>query len=107
MSRKSHKHAAARHKSAIPRQLLHFGLQEADQLLDHGHPREAWFILENLHQRYPRDPDVLALLVNACYDLHDMRHYPDYAEPLLAVQPDDPDLLLSRADPWDAIGRQA
>jgi uncharacterized protein HemY len=105
MSKKSRKPTAGRQKQTLPRQVLHLGLQEAEQLLDHGHSREARFILEDLHQHFPRDPDVLARLVNACYDMHDMRHDQHYAEQRLALQPDDPDLLLSLADPWDAFGR--
>lgn len=97
MSKKSRKHTVGKQKPAMSRQLLQLGLQEADRLLDHDHPREACAILEDLHERFPRDPDVLNLLVIACHDLHDMRQYQFYAEQLLAIQPNDPELLLGIA----------
>lgn len=57
----------------IPRRLLE-GLDEADELLErYGRPAEALEILNKLRKRYPKDENVLMMMVNACLDLGDLR----------------------------------
>jgi predicted Zn-dependent protease len=72
-------------------------LEEADDLIENGDLLEARDVLEALARQRPRDPEVLSLLVDVNYDLHDMRGYQTAAERLLRVTPNDPELTLALA----------
>ena len=52
---------------------------------------EARDLLKELAQRYPKRGDILAELVNACYELKDFPAYQESCERLLKVIPDDAD----------------
>ncbi len=98
MSKKAHKGAAARTKSSAQREAeRQAGLQEAERLLRRKRPQEALAVLQQLEQSYPNDEDLLVLLVNTCLDLNDLQGYQRYAERLLPMRANDPDLLLALA----------
>lgn len=52
---------------------------------------EARDLLEELARRYPKKGDILAELVNVCYELKDFPAYQEACERLLKVTPDDAD----------------
>jgi len=79
-----------------PAQLLK-GLAEADGLMRRKKPAEAREILDSLDRRYPNNPDVLGMLVNVNYDLHDMLRYQNACERLIRLTPGDPDVNLGLA----------
>lgn len=58
----------------LPRRLRE-RLDEADALLEKGKASEALEILEELDERYPNQAYVLEMLVDAYYDLEDVRSY--------------------------------
>jgi predicted Zn-dependent protease len=60
--------------SNLPRRLRE-GLDEAGDLLEKDKAGEALEVLEELDERYPNQVYVLEMLVNAYYDLKDMRNY--------------------------------
>lgn len=80
----------------LPRALLD-GLIEAEKLTQHKRWQEALEHLAALDRRYPNRPEVLAELVNVCYDLKDLRGYQMYCERLAKVEPHDPDILRGLA----------
>ena len=55
-----------------PRRLRE-GLEEADDLLEDGKLQQALELLTELDQKFPRQPDVLGLMANACLS---MKNYP-------------------------------
>lgn len=90
------KRRAQRTAVAPPRDLM-VGLVEAETLMLDKQWEEARLVLERLAHRYPRDPEVLAELVNVCYEMHDFHGYLRACRRLLEVNPDDPDLTLGLA----------
>jgi tetratricopeptide (TPR) repeat protein len=72
-------------------------LEEAEDLIEDGDLPEARDVLEALARQRPRDPDVLTLLVNVNFDLHDLQGYQTAAERLLRVTPNDAELTLGLA----------
>jgi hypothetical protein len=73
------------------------GLEEAVGLIERGKALEARELLESLDKRYPNQPDVLGLLVNANYDLQDTASYQYACERLLRVTPNDLDVAIGLA----------
>jgi tetratricopeptide (TPR) repeat protein len=72
-------------------------LIEAEKLTQRKRWKEALEHLAALDRRYPNRPEVLAELVNVCYDLKDLRSYQMYCERLAKVEPHDPDVLRGLA----------
>ena len=58
----------------LPRRLRE-GLYEADVLLTEDKPQQALELLQELDQKFPRQPDLLGLMVNACLDVGDQHGY--------------------------------
>lgn len=80
----------------LPRPVLH-ALEEAEALIEDGELLEARDLLETLARQRPRDAEVLGLLVDVYFDLHDLHGYQRAAERLLRLTPNDPDLTLGLA----------
>ena len=96
MAKKHRKRQPASMSARPPAQLLK-GLAEADDLMRRNKSTEARTILETLDRRFPNQPDILSMLVNVNYDLHDMPQYQDACERLIRFTPDDPDVNLGLA----------
>jgi tetratricopeptide (TPR) repeat protein len=92
--RKRAARAAPPGPSAPPRSVIHL-LEGAGQLVDDGDLTGARDVLEALADQRPRDVDVLTLLVNVYFDLHDLRGYQAAVERLLRITPNDVDLTLA------------
>jgi tetratricopeptide (TPR) repeat protein len=54
---------------------LREGLQEADSLLERGKPQQALELVSELNQSFPRQSDVLGLMVNANLDMNNQYGY--------------------------------
>ena len=65
----------ARTDSIILPRRLREGLYEADVLLTEDKPQQALELLQELDQKFPRQPDLLGLMVNACLDVGDQHGY--------------------------------
>ena len=65
----------ARTDSIILPRRLREGLYEADVLLAQDKPQQALELLQELNQKFPRQPDLLGLMVNACLDVDDQHGY--------------------------------
>ncbi len=89
-----------------PRKLVE-GTRQAYDLLEKGKPNEAVVILEGLDRAYPNTPEVLGNLVNAYYDLQDMREYEGAIRRLARIEPHDPDLGYGLAGAYLTNGRPA
>lgn len=76
-----------------PKQLL-AALGEVDELRLRRRWPQARAVLEELHQRYPNRVDVLGLLIDVCYEMHDMLRHQSACEALLKLRPNDPELTL-------------
>lgn len=72
-------------------------LGEAEQLMRRERWAEARTLLEALDQRYPNRREVLEGLVDANYELRDLRSYQHAAERLLRLEPDDAELAFGLA----------
>jgi tetratricopeptide (TPR) repeat protein len=72
-------------------------LAEAETLMTGRRWIEARDLLESLHGRYPGRVDVLTLLVNACYELQDLRRYLVACERLVRLTPNNPEVTLALA----------
>lgn len=81
-------------KPTPPRRLVE-KIDEAYRLLEDGRASDALAILIELDGVYPNQPDVLGNLLNAYYDLHDMRGYEYAARRLVKLDPRNPDLVLA------------
>ncbi len=92
----SKKKTSSHSPSTLPRRLLE-DLAEADQLLERKKPDQARQILEELDRQRPNQPDVLRLLVNACYDSKDMRGYEWAIYRLNRLERSDPDIAVGLA----------
>jgi tetratricopeptide (TPR) repeat protein len=86
-------------KSQLPSVPAHLGrsLAQAERLLEQGQALEARETLQELDRRFPNQPAVLQLLINASYDLKDFVGYERAAERLHKLRPNDPDLTLMLA----------
>lgn len=91
---------------SLPRRMVE-DLYQASQLLEDGKPAEARQILLELDRRYPGHASVLGLLVDACYDLKDMRGYEEACYRLCKLSPDEADLTLAMAGAYLANFRPA
>jgi tetratricopeptide (TPR) repeat protein len=69
-------------------------VREAERLLQTGQFSEARDLLSVLAQRMPRSIPVWHMLAEACYEMQDIPGYAFACERLLALQPDDAELLL-------------
>src|SRR5260370_21498362 len=78
---------------SIPKQLI-TELSEANRLMTRGRVAEAVELLRSLEQAYPNRAEVLAELVNACYELKDFAQHMVACERLLRLRPDDPDVMM-------------
>jgi len=97
MPKKRHARQSAVQVVARPPAQLLKGLAEADELMRRRKAAEARDILDSLDRRYPNHPDVLGMLVNVNYDLHDMEDYQNACERLIRLTPGDPDVNLGLA----------
>ena len=80
-----------------PSPALLSGLDEAEQLLDEGSIEEAVEILEELARRYPRRLEVLGMLLDAYYQLHDMWSYQSVCQRFTELDPNSAEAWLSLA----------
>lgn len=80
----------------IPRQ-LDSGLVAAQALLGSRQWDAAHERLIDLDRRYPRQPDVVGMLMNLAHDRGDMLAYQQAAERLGVLRPDDPEIALAVA----------
>lgn len=83
-------------KSVLPRQMIE-ELISAEEFLESGRPDKARAILEELDRKRPNQPDILASLVNACYDMQDMRGYEWAIYRLVRLEPKDSNIALGLA----------
>ena len=79
-----------------PRRLLE-GLDRAVDCIEANQWDEALEILEALDRRYPDQPDVLGMMLEAFYEIKEMHSYQTVCERLVKIDFNDPDLLLSLA----------
>ncbi|MBU0702552.1 MAG: tetratricopeptide repeat protein, partial [Chloroflexi bacterium] len=87
---------APRAERPIPSRLLE-GLHEAERLTKKKRWAEARDLLLDLDRRYPRRPEVLTHLVNACFELHDTEGYQYACERLVKADPNNGDAALGLA----------
>ena len=92
----SKKKTSSQSPSTLPRRLLE-DLDEADRLLERKKPDQARQILEKLDRQHPNQPDVLRLLINACYDTKDLRGYEWAIYRLNRLERSDPDVAVGLA----------
>jgi tetratricopeptide (TPR) repeat protein len=97
---------AKKGKPTPPRRLVDKTYQ-AHQLLEKGRASEALPILKELDSAYPEQPEVLASLVNAYYDLHDMSNYEYAIRRLFRMESPDPELTFGLAGAYMANFRPA
>lgn len=101
MSKKKHKAAPARTKTSARRNAKYYdGLQQAQWLIQRKRALEALTLLQEMQKSYPHDEELLARLVNVCINLKDSTSYQHYAEQLLPMRPEDPNLLLGLASAY-------
>jgi tetratricopeptide (TPR) repeat protein len=72
-------------------------LAKAESLMQRKKWDEAREVLVGLENRYPKNIDVLRMLVNLSLDQKDMQKHQHYTERLVKLEPDDPDVMLSLA----------
>jgi len=92
--------------SHLPRRLRE-GLEEASDLLERRHPKEALEILEELAKRHPNQPDVLGMMVNAYHDLKNDRGYLHTMIALHRLTPNRAEVKLGLAGGYLANSRPA
>ena len=92
--------------SHLPRRLRE-GLEEANDLLERLHPKEALEILEELAKRHPNQPDVLGMMVNAYHDLKNDRGYLHTMIALHRLTPNRAEVKLGLAGGYLANSRPA
>ena len=92
--------------SHLPRRLRE-GLEEANDLLERRHPKEALEILEELAKRHPNQPDVLGMMVNAYHDLKNDRGYLHTMIALHRLTPNRAEVKLGLAGGYLANSRPA
>ncbi|OIN87163.1 MAG: hypothetical protein AUJ21_11910 [Anaerolineae bacterium CG1_02_58_13] len=90
----------------LPRRLRE-GLEEANDLLERRHPKEALEILEELAKRHPNQPDVLGMMVNAYHDLKNDRGYLHTMIALHRLTPNRAEVKLGLAGGYLANSRPA
>ena len=69
------KKSASRGQSSRLSKRLESALLEADRLIDAGRSEAAHEILIELDRKRPNHPEILRLMVNACYDMEDISGY--------------------------------
>jgi len=72
-------------------------LGEVDKLMKRKRWAEAKLLLEELDRHYPKQPELLARLVNTCYSLQDMSAYQLACEHLLEADANNPEATLGLA----------
>lgn len=90
----------------LPRRLRE-GLAEADNLLSQGNPQEALSLLHELDNRFPHQPDVLGLMVNAHMDTGDQHGYLYAIYRLHELMPNRADVKLGLAGAYLTNGHLA
>jgi tetratricopeptide (TPR) repeat protein len=90
-----------------PPRKLQQGVTRAYQLLDEGKPNEALDILIELNKLYPKTPEVLGGLVNATYNLGDIRGYEGALQQLSRIETRNPDIHFALADAYLRTERPA
>ncbi|MBN2116520.1 MAG: tetratricopeptide repeat protein [Anaerolineales bacterium] len=90
----------------LPRKLRD-GLAEAESLLAKNEPQDALNLLQELDRKFPRQPDVLGYMANACLDLGDQHGYLHAIYQLHNLTPNRPDIKLGLAGAYLATGRIA
>ena len=91
--KKAHPAAAARE---LPRRYWEDFAQAVD-LLEKKRPAEARAKLQDLERRVPNQINILANLVNACYDLDDIQGYQAACERLLKIDRNNAEVSLGLA----------
>jgi len=86
---------------------LREGLEEANDLRERRHSKEALEILEALAKRYPNQPDVLGMMVNIYHDLKDNRGYLRTMFALHRLTPNRAEVKLGLAGGYLANNRPA
>ena len=87
----------------LPR-VLRAGMIEADLLLEKGKPQEALKILNELEQKFPNQPDVLAALTNTYFDLHNIRGYLHTIYKLHGLSPNKAEIKIGMAGAYLSNG---
>ncbi len=87
----------------VPRDLSN-GLAEVAGLMQQKQWADARTLLEALSHRYPNRLDILTDLVNANYELHDLRGYRNAGERLIMLDPHDADLALAMGGAYMETG---
>jgi len=87
----------------LPRRLRE-GLQEADDLLSQDKPQDALEHLHDLDQKFPRQPELLSLMVNACLDIGDQHGYLLAIHKLHELTPNKAEVKLGLAGAYLANG---
>ncbi len=90
----------------LPRKLRE-GLEEADHLISANKPQEALNLLHELDRKFPRQPDILSYMANACLDLRDQHGYLHAMYQLHTLTPNRADIKLGLAGAYLANGRPA
>jgi tetratricopeptide (TPR) repeat protein len=80
----------------LPRRLRQ-GIEEADDLLAQGKPQEALELLHELDKKFPLQPNILGLLVNAYLDIHDQQGYLHSIYKLHTLTPNKAEIKLGLA----------
>ncbi|MGA2489544.1 MAG: tetratricopeptide repeat protein [Anaerolineales bacterium] len=80
----------------LPRRLRE-GLEEASELIEHRQPAQAFEVLSDLDDHYPRQPDVLGQMANAHLDLKNMPGYLHTMIRLHEITPNRVDVKLGLA----------
>jgi tetratricopeptide (TPR) repeat protein len=103
----SQKNLPTRTNPLNPPRRLREGLDEADGLLEDGKPQQALELLTELDQKFPRQPDVLGLMANACFDMKDHPGYLHAIYQLHNLTPNRAEVKMGLAGAYLANGRFA
>ncbi|MCX6082325.1 MAG: hypothetical protein NTW32_22585 [Chloroflexi bacterium] len=94
----------ARTDSIILPRRLREGLYDADVLLTQDKPQQALELLQELDQKFPRQPDLLGLMVNAYLDVGDQHGYLLAIHKLHELTPNQAEAKLGLAGAYLANG---
>ncbi len=92
--------------SNLPRKLRD-GLEEAEKLLLKNESQSALDLLQALDQKFPRQPDVLGFMANACLDMGNQHGYLLAIYQLHKLVPNRADVKLGLAGAYLVNGRMA
>ena len=87
----------------LPRRLRE-GLYDAEVLLTEDQPKQALELLQELDQKFPRQPDLLSLMANTCLDVGDKHGYLLAVQKLLDLTPNKAEVKLGLASAYLANG---